>query len=57
MSGACGANSTSAAKLATIQAAAAERYVTGGAPYGFAGDAASTANGRFYGYLAWAGKF
>ena len=52
MSGACAAGTTSMQKLAVIQAAARERLSKADAPaYGFSGDATSTINGKYLGYL------
>lgn len=57
-SGLCPATATGAQKLDIIQAAAQARtQMSGYRSHGFAGDAVSTANGKYFGYLAWAGKF
>jgi hypothetical protein len=56
MSGACDSTATGAGHLGILQAAAKEKYAQEAA-YGFEGDATNIAAGKYYGYLAWAGKF
>jgi hypothetical protein len=53
MSGACAQGTSGLTTLATLQAAARER-LDADAQYGFAGDATSTINAKFFGLLAWA---
>uniref|UniRef100_A0A383WF35 Peptidase S8/S53 domain-containing protein n=1 Tax=Tetradesmus obliquus TaxID=3088 RepID=A0A383WF35_TETOB len=54
LSGACPTSGVAGIdQLTTLQAAAKERLAQS-ADYGFAGDASSTANGKFYGSLLWA---
>lgn len=54
LSGACPTSGvTGIGQLAKLQSAAQER-LSASAGYGFAGDASSTSNGRFYGSLLWA---
>jgi subtilisin family serine protease len=50
------APATGVEQLAVLQAAAQQRYAAAEG-YGFAGDATSTAGGRYMGYLVWAGAF
>lgn len=56
MAGACPMSGSGMDTLATVQAAAQERltFTTGAPSYGFAGDATSTDNGKYFGLLAWA---
>lgn len=53
MSGACDSSSTGVQHLATLQAAAQERY-SKTPTYNFSGDATSTARNKYYGYMAYA---
>eukprot|EP00775_Hariotina_reticulata_P001764 gene1764-2103_t len=56
MSGACDSAATGADQLNILQAAAKEKYALDAA-YGFTGDPTNVSAGKYYGFLAWAGKF